>query len=164
MDTPEEPPSATILPLIRKSPPKPEEDDRAWPKAGSPYRAHAGLSPEPEMAVAFLRDRGTCVSVPYSRLERIDYQSQAGTGGEERLLLLFACSGPMTITVEGRNLRPLADGIAQHRIDWLREWPLSREEAEGMGIVIHRIVIGRGNIDRLLSDLAGAIGRDPVPA
>jgi hypothetical protein len=165
MDTPEEPPSAAIYPLIRKpSPPTPPEGNHAWPEEGSPYQAYAGLSCETEMTLTFLRDRGTCVGVPYARLERIEYQTESGFGGNERLSLRFACSGPMTITVEGRNLRPMAEAIGQHRLSWLREWPLSREEADSMNTVILRIVIGRGNADHLLNDHASAAVRGPVPA
>ena len=140
METSDEPPPAAVFPLVKNAS-REQDGDGYLPEPDSPYRAYAGISPTEEKSVTFLMANGRGTSIPYGRLVMISYRPADGQHGGERLSIRFDCIGPLTVILEGRDLRPAMTRIGQHRLSWLREWPHGPRKADGVETVISRITI-----------------------
>ena len=74
-----------------------------------------GLRPEQQGHVLMLDVRlraGTRLALPFSYLAHVTFDPSSG---------IEAVFSTHAVTIQGRNLRPIYEGLLQHRIEWLQE-------------------------------------------
>ena len=98
-----------------RTPEQASDAEETLPANDDAYSPFSRRSNKPEFSLHFITPAGTMRSFQYAHLD-----SDSGFTAE-CITLRFMGLVPMKVLIHGRNLRPLYDGIHQHRTLWVRE-------------------------------------------
>jgi hypothetical protein len=111
----------------RAAPPRPAEPD--GPDEFSPdgdYQAHARPANKEQPAIHFLARDGSARTFQFIHLDS-DSRYEPSTASGARLVFRFMGAVPVEVVITGRNLWPLYNYIALHRMPWAWELPARRD-------------------------------------
>jgi hypothetical protein len=112
------------------------------------YQAHARPSNKEEPAIHFMGRDGSARTFQYMHLDS-DSRYVPSTETGSRLVFRFMGAVPVEVVISGRNLWPLYNYIALHRMGWAWELPAKRDFEGKDKAVVNSITFRKPSVEEM---------------